>query len=109
MADASFPYLSLLVFLPAVGAFALALVPGDREVKGGAIATSIGVLAISVLMGWKFVGNVPETGLSFVESYDWVPSLNIRYSLGVDGISVLLILLTALLTPLSILCSWNAI
>jgi NADH-quinone oxidoreductase subunit M len=105
---AAFPYLSLLVWLPALGGLLLALVPGDREVKGGALATSVLVLAVSVLMAWQFVPPAAPQ-LAFIEDHAWVPSLNIRYTLGIDGIALTMILLTALLTPLSILCSWNAI
>ncbi|MEQ1564550.1 MAG: NADH-quinone oxidoreductase subunit M [Myxococcota bacterium] len=106
MVNATFPYLTLLTFLPALGAFALAFVPGDREVKGGALATSVLVLAIALIMGWQFVPP-PDGQLAFTEVYGWVPSLNIRYALGVDGISMLMIALTALLTPMAILCSWG--
>src|SRR5688500_9547714 len=104
----NFPYLSMLTFLPAIGGFALAFVEGDREVKGGALATSIAVLAIAVGMAFQFV---PPTGgeLAFVEDHVWVASLNIHYRMGIDGIALTMLLLTALLTPMAILCSWDAI
>jgi NADH-quinone oxidoreductase subunit M len=101
-----FPWLSLLTFLPVAGAAALAFVPGDREVKGGAFATSIAVFAVSIAMLWWWPGTVPP-GLAFVENHEWIPALNVRYHVGIDGISLAMILLTTLLTPIAILASWH--
>jgi NADH-quinone oxidoreductase subunit M len=104
----NFPFLSFLTLLPALGALAIALIPGDREARGGALLTSLLVLAIALVMGWQFVP--PATGqLAFAEDYAWIPSLNIHYRMGLDGISFVMVLLTALLMPLCILCSWNSI
>ncbi len=103
---ADFPWLSLLTFLPAVAAAALAFVPGDREVKGGSLAASVMVLAVALGMAWRWPGTVPPA-LAFVEDHAWIESLGIHYRMGIDGIALAMILLTALLTPLAILCSWH--
>jgi NADH-quinone oxidoreductase subunit M len=108
VSPAFFPYLSMLIFLPAIGALVLAFVPGEREVKGGALATSALVFAISLAMAWQFVPPAPGE-LAFVEDHAWVPGLNIRYQLGIDGIALVMIVLTALLMPLAILCSWDSV
>ncbi|MEQ1500832.1 MAG: NADH-quinone oxidoreductase subunit M [Myxococcota bacterium] len=104
----NFPYLSMLTFLPAIGGLALAFVPGDREVKGGALATSVVVLAIALGLLWQFEPPVAPA-LAFVEDHPWIELLHIRYRMGIDGISLLMIVLTALLTPMAILCSWDAV
>jgi NADH-quinone oxidoreductase subunit M len=102
------PWLSLLTFLPALAALALAFVPGDREVKGGALGTSVVVLLISLWMAWSWppVLQAPPA-LVFVEDAEWIPALNVHYRMGIDGISLAMILLTTLLTPLAILASWH--
>ena len=51
----------------------------------------------------------PIQGLQFVERIHWMPTFNIHYAVGVDGISVLLVVLTAVLSPLCVLCSWKSI
>src|SRR5688572_16396443 len=102
------PMLSLLTFLPAFAAAVLAFVPGGREVKGGALAASVLVFVLSLVLFWQFEPPVPPE-LAFVEDLVWVESLGIHYRLGVDGISLLLIVLTALLTPLAMIISWDAV
>jgi len=103
------PILSFLIFFPLVGAAALLLIPGSRPQ-----AVRIAAFAVSAI---TFVASIPlftlfdaaRPGMQFVERAPWVPSLGISYSLGVDGISVLLILLTTFLSAISILSSFTAI
>jgi len=105
---AELPVLSLITFLPAVAAVALAFVPDGREVKGGAFAGSVLVLVLSLVLLWQFEPPVPPA-LAYAEDMVWVESLGIHYRMGVDGISLLLIVLTALLSPLAMVISWKAI
>ena len=62
-------------------------------------------LALSMLLWWRFDPTIQD--LQFVERTTWMPTFNIDYAVGVDGISVLLVLLTAVLSPLCILCAWT--
>jgi NADH-quinone oxidoreductase subunit M len=101
------PWLSLLTFLPALAALVLAFVPGDREVKGGALATSVVVLLLALGMAWGWPTDLTPPNLAFVEDAEWLPVLDIHYRMGIDGLSLSMILLTALLTPLAILASWH--
>ncbi len=101
------PWLSLLTFLPALAALVLAFVPGDREVKGGALAASSIVLILSLWMAWSWPSDLAGGALAFVEVHEWIPSLNVSYRMGIDGIALSMILLTALLSPLAILASWH--
>jgi NADH-quinone oxidoreductase subunit M len=103
------PILSFIIFLPMVGALLLLAIPSART---SAIRwTAFGVSAVT------FVASIPlftafdatRNGMQFVEQVPWVPSLGLGYRLGVDGISVLLILLTTFLSMISILSSFTAI
>jgi NADH-quinone oxidoreductase subunit M len=106
--------LSTIVFLPLAGALLVLLAGGrgDRPEREGAVrATALGVslvaFAATLLLWWRF--DPAEAGFQFVESRAWLPQFGISYHLGVDGISLFLIVLTGFLTPLSLLCSWQSV
>ncbi len=99
-----FPYLTLLIALPAAGALALFLLPGrDQLLRMVALGTSLvtAVVAAALLVDFE----VGDAGYQFLESKSWISSLGIRYTLGVDGISLFMVALTALLFPISLLAS----
>jgi len=98
-----FPILSVLTFLPLLGAGLIMLSRGDAAARSIALATSLGVFALSVYMYAGF--NKSSADFQFVEDVAWLPGFNISYKLGVDGISVFFVLLSALLTPICILAS----
>jgi len=112
------PLLSILIFLPALGALALLLLRGDDHewIRRLALAVSLAEFILSV---WWLIEGVPlgSTGYALEEIHRWIAlgahgSLTqtyINYHLGVDGISVFLVILTTFLTVVSILCSWNSI
>ncbi len=97
--------LSVLIFLPTAGAVLLLLFPKSqaRAAKGFALAVSVLELALSLPLWMRFDPHIP--GFQFAERLEWVPSLGISYSLGIDGISLVLVLLTTILTPVSLLFS----
>ena len=102
--------LSLVVFLPALGALIIALMPrGDRDetVKRAALAVAVLTFLVSLPLYTGFDARVAD--YQFQERRPWMPSLGISYHLGVDGISLLLVLLTTFLMPLTLLSSWHAI
>ncbi|HBA55871.1 complex I subunit 4 family protein [Syntrophorhabdus aromaticivorans] len=102
-----FPVLSTTIFIPLVGAIILMLLRHEKAIKVIALAVGIVNFLISLLLYAHFD---PTTHLfQFGEFARWIPSYNINYVLGIDGITIFLILLTTLLTPLCILCSWTAI
>jgi len=109
MNQLGFPILSLLVFLPVAGAVVVALLPHERPalIKGVAFAFSVLVFAASLVLWGYFDSGAP--GFQFEESTVWIPGFGITYHLGVDGISLLLVLLTTLLTALAVVSSWKAI
>lgn len=100
--------LSLIIFLPLIGALAVAVLPRESPARRWvAVGASLATLAASLVM---FVGFSPALpGFQFVESYLWIPAYNIGYKLGVDGISLWLILLTNLVFPLAIGYSFSTI
>ncbi|MCS6845568.1 MAG: NADH-quinone oxidoreductase subunit M [Caldilineales bacterium] len=105
----SLPVLSLVVFLPLVGALALLFIrsSAERALKWTAMLTALLTFAVSLILffGWR----VGEAGYQFVEQRPWVPDVGIGYHLGVDGISLFLVLLTTFLMPLTLLFSWDTV
>ncbi len=104
--------LSLVVFLPLAGALALLAVPNkdgsrDGAIRWGALAVSLASFATTLALWYAF--NPDADGYQFVERVDWIPRFGIQYLLGVDGISLMLLVLTGFLTPLALLCSWDSI
>jgi NADH-quinone oxidoreductase subunit M len=96
--------LTLLVVIPLIGLVPLVVFMRDeRAAKQVALVTTFIELVVSLLMLAQF--RVGEAGFQMVESVMWLPSLGIRYELGVDGVSVLLVVLTTLLTFISVLYS----
>jgi len=101
--------LSAVTFLPVVGAALIFVLPRRREglVKVTALATSLVTFAVSVPLFTRFDASLSD--YQFVEQRAWMPTLGVSYHLGVDGISLLLVLLTTFLMPLVLLSSWHSI
>ena len=101
--------LSIILWLPLVGAIVLALFPrsAGRAVQAGGLLVSLATFVISLVMLGGFRDG--EAGFQFVENIPWIPAWGVSYALGVDGISLWLVMLTTLLTPLVILASWNSV
>jgi len=99
--------LTSMGLLPLIGAGLIALLPvtNAKLVKQSALLVSLLVAALGITMTAGFDRGV--TGFQYVERYSWIPSLGISYQLGVDGISLILILLSVLLVPIVILAGWN--
>jgi NADH-quinone oxidoreductase subunit M len=108
----SWPLLSLVTFLPLVGAGFILLVRGEpdvvaRNARAVALWTSLITFALSLLLWVNF--DASTAAFQFVEKREWMAPFGITYHMGVDGISMLFVLLSTLLTPLCILASWEAI
>ena len=109
---AGFPLLSLLTWLPLVGCVVIMCVRGDAETVAAnarwtALWTSLIVFGLSLILWFEFDPSNP--GFQFVESQPWLPEYGVAYRMGVDGISVLFVLLSTLLTPICIIAAWEAI
>jgi NADH-quinone oxidoreductase subunit M len=106
----NFADLNLLTFamlLPLLGTAALAFVPKTNVLltKQIALVTTILVAVVGVYMTISFDFNAK--GFQFVESREWIPAFGIKYALGVDGIALVLILMSVLLTPIVVIAGWN--
>ncbi len=99
--------LSTLVFLPVLGAVLLLFIRDAATARRIAIAFSLAELALCIPLLANF--NSGLATMQFDENAEWIRAWNIHYHLGVDGISVLFVALTALLTTISIMVSWTAI
>jgi NADH-quinone oxidoreductase subunit M len=99
--------LSFLILLPMVGAFILLFIRDANAVRRIAIVFSLAELALCVPLVMNF--DTATATMQFAESLEWIKAWDIYYKLGVDGISVLFVALTALLTVISIMVSWTAI
>ena len=97
--------LTALLVWPVIAALIVLLVPA-RLAKYVALAGSLVEFGLSVPLWWAFE---PAAGMQFMVSQPWIKDWGIHYSLGVDGISLFMVLLTTLLMPLSILGSWSYI
>jgi NADH-quinone oxidoreductase subunit M len=102
-----FPVLSTIIFLPSLGAMLAFLIASEELVKRMALITSALTFLISLIPFCMF--DPSTAAMQFFERYDWIPALGISYEVGVDGISLLLIVLTTFLTPLTLLASWDSI
>ena len=101
------PLLSIITFLPLVGGLVLLLLPGARAQKWWTLFVTLVTFVVSLLL-FVFWRN-GEAGMQFVEQLPWVPQFNIQYFLGVDGLSLFLVLLTTLITLLVFIFSWEGV
>src|SRR3954467_13596968 len=112
-----FPWLTVAGALPLLGAIVIALVPGlpadsaeaDRRARNAlakylALAVSLLTLVAVIIIAVRFQVGGPN--FQFTENYSWIPAFGVHYALGVDGIALVLIAMTAVLMPVVILASW---
>src|ERR1700683_5516183 len=113
-----FPWLTVAGAVPLLGAIVIMLVPGRpagsppaagraREdlAKYPALAFSLITLVVVIIIAVKFQVGGPN--FQFTETYSWIPAFGVHYALGVDGIALVLIAMSAVLMPVVILASWN--
>jgi NADH-quinone oxidoreductase subunit M len=112
-----FPWLTIAGAVPLVGAIVIALIPGlpadsaeaDRRARNAlakylALAFSLLTLVVVIIIAVKYQIGGPD--YQFTETYSWIPSFGVHYALGVDGIALVLIAMSAVLMPVVILASW---
>jgi NADH-quinone oxidoreductase subunit M len=105
----SFPLLSLVIFAPWAGAALLALLrrASPSASRGVALAFSLSTLGLSLLLLAGF--DPTRVAPQFAERHTWITGLNVHYHLGLDGLSLLLVILTGLLAPAALLASWRTV
>jgi len=104
---ATSPILSIITFLPLVGALFIALLPKDAHGNARYVAlwTTLVTFAVSLMIWWNF--DTSSGGFQFVEERAWLGPL--KYKMGVDGISMLFVILTTFLMPICVLASWESV
>lgn len=106
MLNTDFPVLSALIFFPLIAAVVLFFIRGDKNIRVFTLAVGlIECVLMLPLLGF----DLTTAEFQFVEKHAWIEAWNINYYLGIDGISILMILLTVILLPLCVLCSWKYI
>ncbi|MGC9519247.1 MAG: complex I subunit 4 family protein [Desulfuromonadaceae bacterium] len=103
----NYPVLSMLLIVPVIGAIVAMFLRGDTVLKYWSLAVTLITAIISVPLWTCFDRTTAK--YQFVELRHWFPELDLNYVVGVDGISVLLVLLTTFVMPLCVLCSWTYI
>jgi NADH-quinone oxidoreductase subunit M len=108
----NFPWLSIIIFVPLVGIFFILLIRGDEETtarnaRAIALWTSVVTFLVSLGIWINFDNSTSE--FQFIEKVIWIPSLDLTYHVGVDGISMFFVILATLLTVVCILASWVSI
>lgn len=100
-------WLTLLMVIPIIGTGVIAILPKKNEqaVKQIALTTTLIVLAATLVMATRFARDNVE--LQFTEKYSWIPSFGINYALGIDGLSLVLIVMSTILVPVVVLAGWN--
>ena len=107
--DSNLPLLSSVLWLPALGLLAVLLIPRTRVgwIRSLTLAVTLGDFALALVLFLRF--DPEQTGMQFVEKIPWIVQLGVSYHLGVDGLSLLLVVLTAFLAPLAVLSTFKAI
>jgi NADH-quinone oxidoreductase subunit M len=103
--------LSVVTFLPLIGTALLVLIPRDeaRQHKSVALLTSLVTFFVSLALWTGFDPSASAPEFQFEEFFAWIPSVGIGYHVGLDGVALLLVMLTTALTPIVILSAWKAI
>ncbi len=99
--------LTSMMLLPLLGSLLIAVIPTDQvlRIKQAALGTTL-LVAISGVMAW-FKFDSANTSFQFVQIAQWIPSFGINYAVGVDGLALVLILMSVLLAPVVVLAGWN--
>jgi len=109
MEQSSNHLLSVILFTPLAGALLLLFIPRDFQLLHRLVGNLFGVLGFLVSLPLMLHFPVGSGGYEFRETAEWIPSIGAKYSLGADGISMLLVMLTTLLGMIAITSSWSAI
>jgi NADH-quinone oxidoreductase subunit M len=104
------PILSIVTYVPLLGALAIVfLIPKEKTGAIRTVATLVAVLDFAVSLPLWFLFDRGRDGYQFAELFSWIPSLGVNYHFGIDGISLVLILLTTLMGVIAVVCSYTAI
>jgi NADH-quinone oxidoreductase subunit M len=102
-----FPFISVLTVVPLVGAFTILCLGGQSRklARNTALAFSFIALALTLILWHRF--DPASSGLQFEEQHAWIPAIGVQYHVGIDGLGLLMLLLSAIVVPMSIGASWE--
>jgi NADH-quinone oxidoreductase subunit M len=103
----SLPFLTLVVFTPWAGAALLALLRGASAAACRRVALGFSLSTLALALPLLAAFDPARTTTQFVERHVWIAALNVHYHLGLDGLSLVLVLLTGVITPVALLASWG--
>jgi NADH-quinone oxidoreductase subunit M len=103
----NFPIITFLTFVPFAGALVLAFGRGDQKALARNLAMGTALVSFALALAMWAMFDSSAAGFAIHEEHEWIPSLGIQYRVGVDGLGAMMVLLTALITPMAILASWR--
>jgi len=116
----TFPWLTVAGAIPLAGAIAVGLMPGQsapggeadrraraRLIKQTTLVFTLATLVVTIIMALRFKTGAGAPTFQFAQTYQWIPQFGVHYAVGVDGIALVLILMTTVLMPVVVLASWN--
>ena len=109
MAITTLPILTLLVAVPLVGGAAVLLTGRDRPALARQVALGVSLIAFGLSLWMWSAFDATSADYQFIETHAWLPDFGISYHVGLDGISLFLVILTTFLTPIALLCSWESV
>ncbi|MEI6278693.1 MAG: NADH-quinone oxidoreductase subunit M [Verrucomicrobiae bacterium] len=95
--------MTLLTLIPFLGALMVALMPAPRTARVIGLSYMLGALAVAIWLALRY--NLAIGGIQFIERHEWIPSLNVQYFVGADGLSLMLLILTTFITPFAVLAA----
>ncbi len=104
-----FPILSIVTFVPLAGAVLLLFIRREQENKIRMVSLLVAGVTFLITLALPLSFDFASAEMQFVERASWIPAIGVTYVMGMDGISLWLVCLTALITPIAVLCSWEAI
>ena len=104
-----FPILSIVTFVPLAGAILLLFIRREQENKIRMVSLLVAGVTFLITLALPLSFDFASAEMQFVERASWIPAIGVTYVMGMDGISLWLVCLTALITPIAVLCSWEAI
>ena len=106
----SFPWLTVAGAIPLVGALLIALVPAAQGTRARVVALATSLITLGVVLGIGLQFDVSKAGrYQFAEQHQWIPSFGVNYAVGVDGIALVMVALSAVLVPVCVLAAWNEV
>ena len=103
----NFPFLSVITFTPAIAAVLLLMLPKERKTEARVLAAAASFVSMALSFWIYFAYDRSQAGFQFVEQIPWIPAIGASYHVGVDGISLPLILLNGVVLFTGVLVSWG--